>query len=426
VAETGQKERSDRWRGRTVGLVVVLLLTAAIAAAPAAAQGSVNIDVEGSTVTVTVIGTSGYQVRVEAPDDSILSTGVIAPEGQTQMLFDLPAGDHRLEVIVFDFGGNPTSLGEFTARVAGPPPPPPGVAVTPGTTADNRTVFQLTGPAGTHFQIDATREGDSHSTEGDMAGDGTGRGALVLASGDWNYAVTLSTDGGPSAPTTGTVHIELGEPPAPVLELVSPPGRTPVTIGVTGPAQGRAKVVASLDGQTVTESADLDLSGKGQAELALRDDGEWEISATVFDVDDKESPPATLEGGALVSRDGPPLDVELIEGGGTEFAYRVITEPGTQVTVTSETPGLQTSFMAEEAETEVRVTVPEGDHIIEVAATNGFGNTTTASLSSAQGGSSSNLGILLLIILGLLVALGVFAFTRRQEIVDWWNTRQYH
>lgn len=416
---------SRGWRA-LAALLLLATATSAVAV-PAAAQGSATVDTNGAVVTVTVVSTPGFQVRVELPDGAIVSTALVGPDGSAQMMFELASGDYELEVILFDFAGTPMGLGTHNVHIAGPPPGAPTVVVTPGTAADNRTLFQISGLGGSHFEIEATREGSPpEATAGDLAADGTGQGALVLASGDWNYAVTLSTDGGASAPSTASVHVELGPPPAPVVALASPPGVVPVTIGVIGPANGRVVVTATLDERTVTGNADLDIDGAAQVDLQLRDDGTWTISVTAFDIEERESPATTLEGGALVSRDGPPLKLELIGSGGGQFAYRVVTDVGVQVSVTSETPALRQTFTAEEEETEFRIDVPDGNHVIEVTAVDELGNATRGSLSSDEGGAGSNWTVLALIVLALAAGLAVLGYVNRQEIIDWWNTRQYH
>ena len=117
------RERALPGRLAAVAAVIGLMVALAFAAPdPAAAQGSVDIDVQGTQVTVTVSSTPGYQARVELADDSIAATGLVDGAGLTTMVLELPTGNHEIEVIVFDPTGIPTSLGKFPVAVAGPPP----------------------------------------------------------------------------------------------------------------------------------------------------------------------------------------------------------------------------------------------------------------------------------------------------------------
>jgi hypothetical protein len=415
-----------RCRAAAVLFGLLVLLTV-VPATPSAAQGSASVQTDGSQVTVTVTGIPGHQVRVELEDDSIAATGLLDPSGQTVMIMQLAPGEHELEVITFDPVGTPTVVGTYGVVISGPPPGAPGLEVRAGTPADNRTVFVVTGPAGAQFSIDVVREGDvAASLEGEIGPDGRATPARTLASGPWRAVATLSNPSGRSPATSADFAVELGTPAAPTLALTSTPGASPAVVAITGNAGASVQVIADLEGARVTEETDLDVEGKGSVELALREDGTWAVTGIATNADGTASPEGVLEGGVEINRDGPTLEVELIGGGSDEFSYRVTTDPGVTVLVESETAALRQQFVAEEAVTEFHVEVPEGDHSIQVTATDSAGNTNFVTLSTGDGGSGSNLGILALIVLAILAAFGLFAYLRRQEIADWWNTRQYH
>jgi hypothetical protein len=408
-------------------LAALLAATFGLLAAPAGAQGA-TVDVEGAQVTVDVSGVPGHQVRVELQDDSIASTALIGPTGTTSMVFELPPGEYQLEVITFDPAGTPTSVGTFPAVVAGPPPPAPGVEVTPGSPGDNRTIVRLTGPAGTDFEVEVVREGERQGSEsGTLAEDGTGTAVFLLESGPYGYIATLRNAGGVSEGALAEFTVDIGTPAPPVLELLTPQGQNPATVKVTGPAGGSIELTAEMGDERVTEEADLDRQGVGQVELDLPDSGTWQVTGIATDIADQRSEPATLEGGIEAVGDGPPLTLERISADGGQFGFSITTSVGTTVTVDGDVDALRFQFTAEEETTEYRIDVPEGEHVIEVTAADAFGNTTVDSLSSSDsGGGGIPWGVLGLIILGILAALGVFAFVRRQELIDWWNTRQYH
>lgn len=413
-----------------VALLAALLVATSVALAPTAGAqgGGATVSVDGGQITVDVTGVPGHQVRVELQDDSIASTALIGPAGTTTMVFELPAGEYRLEVITFDPAGTPTSVGTYPAVVAGPPPPPPGVVVEPGSPGDNRTIVRLTGPAGTDFEVEVVREGERQASEsGTLADDGTGTAVFLLESGPYGYIATLRNPGGVSEGALAEFTVDIGTPAPPVLQLLTPQGQNPATVKATGPAGGSVELTARLDDETVTEQADLDRQGVGQVELDLPDSGRWEVTGTATDIADQTSEPATLEGGIEAVGDGPPLTLERISAGDGQFAFRVTTVVGATVTVDGDVEELQFQFTAEEETTEYTIDVPPGDHVIEVTASDAFGNRTVDSLSSSESsGGGVPWGVLGLIILALLAALGIFAFVRRQELIDWWNTRQYH
>lgn len=430
--------RPSRHRvGTTVISIVVTLVVMAFGLpagatdlpAPLAqeAGGSASVTTEGSTVTVTVYGVPGHQVRVELEDDSIASTALINETGTTQMVFDLSPGTYELEVITFDPAGTPAPAGKYPVTIAGPPPGPPDVTVRGGSSDDNRSVMTINGPAGVSFSAEIVQEGETRSDEtGTIGDDGTGQVVFLLENGSYGYVVTLANASGRSDPTTGEFTVDLGTPAPPVLELLSEPGHAPMLIGVSGPAGGRVEVKATIEGTEVTGDADLDDDGKGEVELATREDGRWTVTAVAIDLADQRSEEGTLEGGVVIDREGPPLDVVAIDAPDGEFGFKIVTEPGAEVTIDSDTEELRQTFTAEEEETEFSIAVPGGDHQIEVTAVDEYGNETTDSLSPGGSSGGGSPIVLVLIVVGMLVALGVFAFVRRVEIMDWWNTRQYH
>jgi hypothetical protein len=409
-------------------VVLAAVLSLLVPASPAAAQGTADVRVDGQTVTVTVSSIPGHQLRVELPDGTIAATGLVDGTGIGVMTLTLGAGTYELEVITFDPAGIPTTVGTFPVTVDGPPPGAPVVEVRPGTAGDNRTVFVLTGPAGVSFDVEVLRDGASEaSMDGEVGADGRGIGTTVVASGAYSYRATLSNSSGRSPEVTGNFNVELGTPGTPTLALASPAGLSPALVDATGIPGTTVVVAAELDGERVTEETVLDRDGTGRVELELRTDGTWEVTGIATNADGESSETATLDGGLEVNRNGPTLELELISADDGVFAYRVITDEGANVRVESETDALNQEFVAEAAETEFRVDVPAGEHTISVTATDALGNTNFTTLGSSDGGGGgSNFAILGLIILGILVAFGVFGYLRRQEIIDWWNTRQYH
>ena len=245
---TNRTVRSSWWPVRAAATLVVLA-TLVLLAAPARAQGgSASVRVDGSTVTVEVLGIPEHQVRVELQDDSIASTGLIGPDGSTTMIFDLPVGDYELEVITFDLAFVPTSVGTYPVTVA-LPPTTPEASVEPGTSERSLTVVEVRGAPDLGFEVQIVREGDVEETEtGTLDGDGVGRVSFLLESGPWGYFATVRNEAGRSEPALGDFEVTLGTPAKPVLERSSEPSDDGVIILVTGPGGGRAEVTASLDG----------------------------------------------------------------------------------------------------------------------------------------------------------------------------------
>lgn len=390
--------------------------------------GSVEITNEGSTVTVRVQGPPGEQVRVETTGDAIVTTGVLDGSGSAVLTFELDPGDRELEVLLFDATGNPRSLGTQTVRIAGPPPPAPTVEVQAASPGNNRTVLVITGPPEGRFRAEIAREGESHGEEsGELDGEGKGTASFLLENGPWGYLVTVSNGGASSPAALGEFSLDVGPPTAPVLTRVSEPGQMPVVIGVAGPAGGRAVVTATHEGNEIEEATDLDEAGAGEVELRLEGDGTWRVTAVATDHQGQDSEVGRLEGDLVLRSGGPRLELEPMSVDAGLFGFRIVTDPGTEIRIDSATEALRQSFTAEEEETEIEVEVPPGEHIIEVRAIDELGNETFDTLSSEDEPSSGfPWSTFLLLLLALLAAFGVYAFVKRQELIDWYHTRQYH
>jgi hypothetical protein len=393
------------------------------------AQSSAQVDVEGSTVTVQVFGIPGHQVRAQLADGRIASTALITASGPATMVFDLQPGSYEVEVITFDPAGQPNSVGTYTVRIAGPPPPPPGVTVTPGSTGDNRTVVDVNGTPGERWKVDIVRESRvTQSKDGDFGEDGVARAVFLLESGPWGFLATASNANGTSEANGNQFSVEIGPPAPPALSLESIPGGNPIALAVQGPRGGKVEVTATSEtGQTVARTAEVNITGNGSLALEMDEEGPWTISGIAVDFTGQRSEPATLDEAVPVRLQGPPLSLELLDAPDGEFAYKVITDVGVEIHVSSDTTALERTFVADSEETEIREQVPEGAHLIEVRAVDEFGNESNDLLSStsASGGGGTSWGPLLLILLGISLAFAAYGFLKRQELIDWWNSRQY-
>jgi hypothetical protein len=173
------------------------------------------------------------------------------------------------------------------------------------------------------------------------------------------------------------------------------------------------------------ENVDLDFEGRKTVGLEVSEDGTWEVSAVVTDFQDQASGPSALAEGVVVDTEPPSLTVAPLGAASDEFGYEVTTDVGAQVTVQSESEALVDSFVAEEERTEIRVPVAAGDHAVTVIAGDEFGNEARDVLAREVGGGGG-FPLLILIIVAIIVVFGIFAFLKRDELRDWWYSRQYH
>ncbi len=388
-------------------------------------QGGAVVSVDENQITVEVTGIPGHQVRVELSDDTIAGTGLLTEAGTTTIVLELPPGDEELEVITFDPVGIPTTVGTYPVSVAPPPPDPPQVEVRAGTAEDNRSLLVVTGGAGLDYRADIAREGNTvESASGTLDEAGRAEVPLLLAPGPWGYVVTQRNESGDSEAALGTFEVTFGAPPPPVLSLTSGTGRNPVTVDITGPRNGTVRLVAEGPGDTLEEEVELDQEGLGDVELRFREDGDWSLRATATDIGEQTSAETTLV--VTVDGQGPPLDAVALDSAKGEFAFRIVTEVGVAVTITSETEALNQEFVAEEEETDFRVEVPEGEHVIEVRALDETGNESFDLLSSEDSPSGGFPWTTFFILVGVIAAAFVaFGFHQRQVIIDWWNGRRY-
>jgi hypothetical protein len=263
-----------------------------------------------------------------------------------------------------------------------PPPPPRDTTPPPAPTHTGSTFDPFNGIA----KLTITAEnGSALVGTSNVAGvvyEGVGTGAAVpiefrVPEGTHQVTFTARDAAGnvsvPSAPVTVT------NPPlvAPRLSLASKPGRLPVLIAVTAPANATVNVSGS---PVPVAGVPMGTGGSATMTIASLPDGQHTLTAQYGDGQGRTSPPATL---AVVVDTAPPrlgitIDKKAAKRG--LLKYAIETEPGARVTVRG-TAKLKKNYTAGSAPIKRSVALDDGRYKLTIVAADATGNESTETLA---------------------------------------------
>lgn len=364
---------------------------------------------DGATVTVLVTAERGANLRF-AVGGSVVHTAGSSGEEQP-IAFTLADGRHRVAVTATDAAGNTSDAADFRVAVDATPPGMPGLAVAVGDAAGAETSMTLNGEDGADYVVRLSGP-DEHTEEGTLSR-GEVEHAWLLTNGDYTLSATLTDAVGNTSKTAKeTFTVVLPAPAVPYLSIFSDPGAKPIEVAVA--AEGAEAVVVSLLGRGTSKEETVELNRKQEGTVTFSaPDGRYRLEAVAVDFQRQQSPPAR-EGGVIVDTTAPILELDFLDDllAAGSFAYRLQTEEGASVRVTSDTDALIAEFTAEDGWQEFSVDVPRGEHIIALSIIDAFGNEAahefTATVTSPLGVGDV---VTLLVILAVLGGLGFGAFS---------------
>lgn len=327
--------------------------------------------VQGGRVAVPVQAERGSSILVLSGGATLhraTATGT-----NQKVAFSVPDGRHKLRVLAVDPSGNESQVVTASALVDTRAPSRPAVDVASQQNAAE-VELALTGEKGSSFVTRISGPANER-LHGSLGTAGATDLAVELPNGKYK-AVTFLTDshGNQSKARLTKFTVAVTAPTAPQISLGDSGGADGLLASLT--AQPGTTVVVELLGEGASTEQTIEVDDSGTAEISFDvPDGNYSLQAVAKDVQGQLSQP-TRRGDIVVDRTAPKVALDWVEEQlqTGKFAYRVVADAGTTLSITSSTSELVTKLTSDGSPIKRAVEVPAGKHTIKLAAVDAHGN----------------------------------------------------